>query len=455
MRLNLFMSQIINDRYVVNNNSEANDGVVTYQNPFKFLKPNIVETHELDPVTGHWYSGQTIPLRDPLVVKYGEYNESIELLNYAIYRLEVDIYFEYPTFAKGKHKIFTLSIDPLQHIIINTGIMDKDHETKLYVEVEDARYKKLQNMNICWNVQIPMTASYGASKVQTRTDVKNTLISITNLAYTMQSEEMKQVLVNFEKIVGRKFRILPEYKDDTGAGVNNYKDYPTNTPEEIMCLDLTKEEDLNRLLKVYGVGSEYYGGPQNRNTFKLGVVPNSAAAGAGVTFTWFPANFYRGLGHGHTVIVREQFMTPQQNNVLHNVFIHEMGHCLGFWHYNSMCYGEMIDDNPRIIETICNLLGSDLPYWEEMPKMNKVRVGGNDLERYIINNPDFLPKFYDILMGERDARNAELDRFNRTKSVTGLWFVDTPANEALLNSIHPVDRFTYNQSMNMNIFKEL
>lgn len=120
-----------------------------------------------------------------------------------------------------------------------------------------------------------------------------------------------------------------------------------------------------------------------------------------------------------------------------------------------MCYGEMIDDNPRIIETICNLLGSDLPYWEEMPKMNKVRVGGNDLERYIINNPDFLPKFYDILMGERDARNAELDRFNRTKSVTGLWFVDTPANEALLNSIHPVDRFTYNQSMNMNIFKEL
>lgn len=435
--------------------TEGEDSVVTYTNPFKFLKPSIVETHELDPVTGHWFSGQSIPLRDPLVVKYGEYKETIELLNYAIYRLEVDIYLEYPRFAEGKHKIFTLTIDPLQHIVIKTGIRDKDNEMKLSVEVEDERYKKLQNMNICWNVQIPMQMTYGSSKVQTRTDVRNILMSITNLAYTMQSEEMKKVLVNFEKIIGKKFRILPEYKDDTGAGVDNYQNYPTNTPEELMCLDLTKEEDLDRLLKVFGVGSDYYGGPQNRNTFKLGVVPNSSAAGAGVTMLAFPGSFYRVLGHGHTVIVREQFMAPQQGNVLHNVLVHEMGHCLGFWHYNSMCFGEMIDHDPRIIETICNLLGSELPYWEEMPKLNKVRVGGNDLERYIINNPEFIPKLYDKLMGERDARNAELNRFNKSKSVTGMWFIDTPANEALLNSIHPVDRFTYNRTMSLNIFKAL
>ena len=169
----------------------------------------------------------------------------------------------------------------------------------------------------------------------------------------------------------------------------------------------------------------------------------------------YTPNIYRGLGHGYSIVCREQYIKPQQGNVLHNSFIHEIGHCLGFWHYCSMCYGEMIDDNPRIIETVCNLLGSDLPYYEEMPKLNKVRVGGNDLERWLINNPESVPTLAEKLMKERNARNAELNRFNRSKSVTGLWFVDTPKNDKLLKSIHPVDKFTYDRFMSMNIFKAL
>lgn len=425
-------------------------------NPFKFLKLKKTHQFTLDPSTNQWYSSQAIPLNDPLVVKVGEYKDTIEFFNYTLWDLkDVVVYFEYPTFAEGKYEIFRTTLQPFEQAIFETGIYDVDDETKLTVEVEDPRYKKLQSMDICWKITIPMSATYGATKRQTLDDVKNIIMATTNMAYTMQSKELKQVLVNFENIVGRKFRIYPEYKDDTGAGVSNYKNNPTNTPEEIMCIDLTKEEDLNKLLKVYGVGSKFYGGPQNRNTFSIGVVPNSKALGAGVTSTWFPANYYRGLGHGVSIVCREQYIKPQQGNVLHNTFVHEMGHCLGFWHYNSMCYGEMIDEDPRVIETVCNLLGSDLPYWDEMPKSNNVRVGGNNLERWIINNPESVPTLSEKLIAEREARNAELNRFNRSKSVTGLWFIDTPANDRLLKSIHPVDKFTYDKCMNMNIFKAL
>jgi hypothetical protein len=439
--------------------SQLQEGILEPQNNhniIKLLKFKKTNQFTLYPSTNYWFSSQGIPLNDPLVVKVGENKDTIEFMNYTLWDLkDVVVYFEYPAFSEERFEVFRTNISSFERVIFETGIYDTNNRIKLTVEVEDPRYKKLRAMNICWRITIPMNATYGATKRQTFEDVKNIIMVATNMAYTMQSEEMKKVLINFEKIVGRKFRIYPEYKDDTGAGVSNYKDNPTNTPEEIMCIDLTKEEDLNRLLTVYGVGSQFYGGPQNRNTFSLGVVPNSKALGAGVTQTWFPANYYRGLGHGVSIVCREQYIKPQQGNVLHNTFIHEMGHCLGFWHYNSMCYGEMIDHNPRVIETICNLFGSELPYWDEMPKLNKVRVGGNDLERYIINNPDFIPKFYNTLMSERDARNAELDRFNKSKSVTGLWFVDTPANEALLNSIHPVDKFTYDGCMNMNIFKAL
>ena len=423
--------------------------------PFKFLKLTKTGCFTLDPSTSQWYSGQVIPLNDPLIVKVGEYKNTIEFMNYTLWDLkDVVVYFEYPGYAEGKHEIFRTSLAPFEQAIFETGIYDVNDETKLTVEVEDPRYKKLQSMDICWKITIPMRATYGATKRQTLEDVKNILMSVTNLAYTLQSKEMKQVLTNFEKIVGKKFRIYPEYKDNTGAGVSNHKNYPTNTPEEIMCIDLTKEEDLNRLLKVFGVGSKFYGGPQKVNTFSIGVVPNSNKKGGGMTMMYTP-NIYRGLGHGYSIVCREQYIKPQQGNVLHNSFIHEIGHCLGFWHYCSMCYGEMIDDNPRIIETVCNLLGSDLPYWEEMPKLNKVRVGGNDLERWIINNPESVPTLAEKLRIERNARNAELNRFNRSKSVTGLWFVDTPKNDKLLKSIHPVDKFTYDRVMSMNIFKAL
>lgn len=445
------MSQIFNDDAV-----EVIDSVPTYDNPFKFIKPLISSKKVLDPSTDHWYSGQVIPLRDPLVVKYGEYNETIELMNYSLYKLEVDVYFEYPTFAEGKHKIFTLTIEPLENIIIKTGVMDKYNETKLFVEVEDERYKKLLNMNICWNVTIPMYCEYGGTKRQTKEDVKNILMAITNLAYTIQSEEMVKTLYNFEKIVGRKFRIFPEYKDDTGAGVSNYKNYPTNTPEEIMCIDLTKDEDLNHLLKVWGVGSSHYGGPQTRNTFSLGACPNSDKIGAAVTQGgWWPANFYRGLGHGSIVKVREQYFKNNKGNVIHKVLIHEIGHVLGFWHYNSMCYGEMIDEQPRLIESIANLLREDLPYWEELPNENKVRCGGNDYERYIINNPDFLPKFYEKLSAEREARNKEYSRVMKANVTTGNPFADMFANQNIVNSLHPVDNLSYTLCSSLNIFKPL
>lgn len=425
-------------------------------NPFKFLKLKKTNYSTLDPSTSQWFSNQTIPINDPLVVKVGEYKDTIEFFNYTLWDLkDVVVYFEYPRMAEGKYEIFRTTLTPFEYAIFETGIRDIDNEMKLTFEVEDYRYRKLQEMDICWKIAIPMYSTYGSTKRQTLNDVKDILIAITNLAYTMQSKEMKQVLSNFENITGKKFRILPEYKDDTGAGVNNYWNYPTNTPEDLMCLDLTKEDDLNELLKIFGISSNYYGGPQNRNTFNIGLVPNSKAKGAGVTSMYFPGSFYKKVGHGTSVIIREQFVKPYQGNVLHNTFVHEMGHCLGFWHYNSMCFGPMIDYESRIIETICNLLSSDLPYWEEMPPTNKVRVGGNDLERWIINNPDSVPTLAEKLRLERDARNAELNRFNKSKSVTGLWFIDTPANDRLLKSIHPVDKFTYDSVQSMNIFKAL
>lgn len=431
------------------------DIIKIHEGPFKFLKPNVATVAELDPSTDYWFSGQAIPLRDPLVVKYGEYKERVELLNYAMFTVKADVCFEYPLMAEGKHKIFSVTIEPLQHIIIDTGINDQDNETKLFVEVEDERYKKLQSMNICWNVTIPMTATYGATKRQTRDDVKNILMSVTNLAYTMQSEELKTALRNFEKIYGKKFRLLPEYKDDTGAGLDNYQNYPTNTPEEVMCLDLTKEEDMKRLMTVFGVGSDYYGGPQRRNTFSIGVVPNSTAKGKGVTSCVWLGSFYTTLGEGSAIKLREQYIKPTQSYVTSNVMIHEVGHVLGFWHYNSMCYGELIDHGGRVIESIIHLLREELPYWDELAPATKPRCGGNDFERYIVNNPDFIPKFHEKLMAEREARNAEFARFNRSKSNTGIWIIDASANQNLVKTLHPVDQCTYDITQNINCFKAL
>ena len=58
--------------------------------PFGFIQPIITQVYKLDPSTSHWYSGQVIPVNDPLIVKFGEYNNTIELLNYSMYDL-VDV----------------------------------------------------------------------------------------------------------------------------------------------------------------------------------------------------------------------------------------------------------------------------------------------------------------------------------------------------------------------------
>lgn len=57
-------------------------------NPFKFLKLKKTHQFTLDPSTSQWYSGQAIPLNDPLVVKVGEYKDTIEFFNYTLWDLK-------------------------------------------------------------------------------------------------------------------------------------------------------------------------------------------------------------------------------------------------------------------------------------------------------------------------------------------------------------------------------
>lgn len=417
--------------------------------PFSFIKPIIKQVNRLDPSTSHWYSGQTIPVNDPLIVKLGEYNNSMELLNYTMYDLvDVVVFFEMPAMVDGKYEIFRTTIGALEHVVIETGIMDKHSETRLTVEVEDPRYKKLQAIDVCWKVNIPMEVTYGnVRRRHNAQDVKDLLMAITNVAYTLSSPEMETTLRNWEAIYGRKFRILPEFKDDSSKT-------PSGVTPENLYLDLSKDEDLKRLFAVMGVHSPKYGGPQQRDSFTIGIIANNGGEGKGVTWgDW--SNPFKRLGHGYTMYIRETYMKFTKTYGTGYTYMHELGHIFGFHHYNSLCYGEAIDLAPRIFETVLNLLGEDLPYWNELPDYNRPRVGGNSYEKYCINNPDFIPKFYNRLMLERDARNEECRRFNRSKSTTGLWFVDGATNQNLLNTIHRADKDTYDLTMNINTFSEL
>lgn len=439
-------------------NQTENDVTSEYKNPFKFLHPSITNRINLDPSTEWWYSGQAIPINEPLIKKISDDKSTIEVMNYSLFDLTVDVYFEYPVFAAGEHKIFTFDIKPLEMITINTGILDTDNETKLILVVEDERYKKIQSINVCWKVTIPMNCTYGTTKRQTVTDVKNLLSTTTNMAYALQSEEMKTILCNFEKIIGRKFRMFPEYKDDTGAGTPNYTNYPTNMPEEKMCVDLSNEEELNKLLRIFGINSIKYSGLQDRDTFSLGCCSNSTSKGAAVTQGTYWPSLYNHIGRGSIIKIREQFVKPNKAYPVHNTFIHEMGHLFGFWHYNSMCYGEMIDHDPNIICTVVNLLREELPYWDELPDYNKTRCGGNTLEKYIVENPEFLPKFYEVLISEREARNNEYNRvINAKKNLvpTGIPMIDMANEQNIVNSLHPVDRQTYDMNSSLYVFKPL
>ena len=417
--------------------------------PFGFIQPIITQVYKLDPSTSHWYSGQVIPVNDPLIVKFGEYNNTIELLNYSMYDLvDVVVLFEMTSMKTEKYEIFRTSIKALEHLVIETGIMDKDSESRLTVEVEDPRYKKLQAIDVCWKVSIPMSVEYGGvTHRHTVKDVKSLMMSITNIAYTLASPEMEKTFRNWEAVTGKKFKILPEYKDNSSKT-------PSGVAPKDMYLDLSKDEDLNRLYRVMGVHNTKYAGPQKSDSFVIGVIANNGGVGKAVTWGFWNNPFSQ-LGQGYKMYIREKYMNFTKNYGINYIYLHELGHVFGFNHYSSFCYGEAADYSPRTIETVLNLLSEELPYWNELPNYGKPRVGGNDYERYCINHPDFIPKFYDKLMLERDARNAECRRFNKSKSSTGVWFIDNMKNQNLLKTIHPADKDTYDQTININIFSEL
>lgn len=417
---------------------------------------------EFNPSNGQWFPGFKIKINDPMILSVNEKKDEVVLYNYYLKPIQgamlaiydgkdyMPIYY----FDELKPLVYFKFHIPIDKFASISKTLTKDKIQFKMINLGD-EYKKLNEINVCWETQIPLKY-HNCNQKHSRADVISILSQMTNFAYILTSKEFETICVNFEKITGTKLNKLPDQIDNgkgTGAKIN--------TDDAVRCWNLNDPNQKEFFYKVMGIGSKFYSGKQNRTDFECGML-NPSFKGVGVTYGNHDV-YSLESSYGYKFYDKPSEMAVSSSRVVSHVLIHEMAHMFGYHHYTCMCVGPLGETDVHAVQTLGYLLRNKLPYYSILSKESKVRCGFNKLEKWIYDNIDLFDNdMKESIESELDARNKSYDTcvagINKLKQYDGL----PPQIRALfisgynLNSFFTeMDKELYNNYGNMSFFMKL
>lgn len=437
----------------------------------EFKVVELVSETTLDPaVGGEWYSNHEIPVRDPILMTISNEKDMVDIYSYFLYPLKnvlvvlTDGTNDMPIYQINELKPFThvkLSVPIVQYTSISkTFTFDK---AKYKLHINNEKYEELKKNDVCWRVKLQNTYYFPKSGKPhiSQNDAKNLLINITTLANILTSEAFRTICFNYKEATGSTFDRLPWRYDNYSNGHNGEKGvFKCNEDEEKRCFDFNKHPEHEKEFFGYlGVRNNTYGGFYKRRVFTLGCMANdSKGVGQGQTLGW---NWVvNAMGAGMAWYPRQVYNSPSKQLIMHQSWIHDMGHVFGFTHYSCFCVGPLAENNPCVITTLGDIFGSDLTYYDLMTDSPKTRCGYNSLELWMIKNADkFDPKYIERLTSKKNERNAALQNIininNQLNRVPVLLRGLAAKTYNLTGNLNKFDKQLYENYGNLNYYKKL
>lgn len=335
------------------------------------------------------------------------------------------------------------------------------------LEINDERYKKIQNIDVCWRMNF-ITSANNKPCVANQQTVKSSIMAHTNIAYALASKEFDQIVRHYQEIVGHP---IVKYEEYEGANNSEKPNIATlrKKPYEECAWKLDTEEDFKEFFSVLGVRSDKFSALQTRNTFSWGLQDDPLGQGRDGVTTLDSRYTTNTLTGGFRYVMRTSTFYSDAENSMDIVSIHELGHLFGYAHYSEFSVGTMADKGPMTIASLTDLMqvSGRAPYGkgEMKPHTGVSRCGFNKIEKFIYDhrNDYFkdsdLPAYMDKVKNER---NAGYDRvvtwMNKNAppnipgvDVRGAWLKAYNTQEQIRQIIHRRDRDIYGESPDKEI----